>query len=372
MFPSHAPAKNINELLDYLNRHQQPDDYFRGQTRFYDSNAPSAIRPATLPPTKAGAGIPLDSNYWERATSRDRARADLQIALMNVWGQAVGQLLCQQYGISSDGFDFTSSPETAAFFATRKYPSYQPYTPSSADELGIIYRFRTDFSQSRIPLAVVEATVNLRFLFDELGRKVVFPKVVPADQILRANARHGGSIDLASIIRSELPDPTEVVYVDKANTFVAHQLLLELFSQTIAATKIPLYLIDMANTRAARQSGCMFFPSVRHRAIVAKERKVEKRMNGRWAAEPPTVVLLEPSQISELNSNESIEKFFFIHDSQIAVSARDNSYYWPSRLEDPLYAYVCKVAEKLCGDYLNSAGADADTPESGLVDPGYW
>jgi hypothetical protein len=43
----------------------------------------------------------------------------------------VGNLLSQQYGVTSDGFDITADPRIAAFFATRKYPTYRQLLPAA-------------------------------------------------------------------------------------------------------------------------------------------------------------------------------------------------------------------------------------------------
>jgi hypothetical protein len=59
--------------------------------------------------------------------------------LIDLFGQKLGLILAQQYGLSSALLDATTDPEVALFFAAHKPPYYWPVGLS--DELGVIYRW---------------------------------------------------------------------------------------------------------------------------------------------------------------------------------------------------------------------------------------
>lgn len=76
--------------------------------------------------------------------SEDEISVKLKHKLMNMligdFGVGFGNIIAQQYGVSSEAIDVTENIEVAAYFATRKYPSYDHIDSGGQ---GVIYRFRS-------------------------------------------------------------------------------------------------------------------------------------------------------------------------------------------------------------------------------------
>ncbi len=62
--------------------------------------------------------------------------------LLSLFGQKLGMILAQQYGLTSALLDATTDPKVALFFATREFPFYWPV--SHMNDLGVIYRWPRD------------------------------------------------------------------------------------------------------------------------------------------------------------------------------------------------------------------------------------
>jgi len=188
------PFPTPQALLDFLNK-DKPEQYvFRGQTREYSGPVLSAaFRDGFKPFSPRGkrgrwAGITLlrdeklallearrrdlgpshlvetlqnlDSTAWDLKESDYQAGFDLYFrqpaikrhrtlgpvlrdnvvqGLMILFGDDIGSLLAQQYGLTSMALDASRDPVIALFFATRSAPFYDPVGESG--ELGVVYRW---------------------------------------------------------------------------------------------------------------------------------------------------------------------------------------------------------------------------------------
>src|SRR2546430_9931382 len=101
MYEKESPVNDVHELVRFLGKKPNRGYLFRGQNRYREINAPSYMREALTGRQDEGWNE-LDPDYWKRASHRARAKSDLGIALLTYYGRGLGNILCQQYGVSSD------------------------------------------------------------------------------------------------------------------------------------------------------------------------------------------------------------------------------------------------------------------------------
>ncbi len=134
-------APDIHELIDYLNTTHQPGDLYRGQNTDYPAMAPSFFRPVAADLSSPDPIIAINPIRFDTLI-RDNIRLKLKDQFMNHligdFGLGLGNILAQQYGLGSETIDITSDINVAAYFATRKYPTYAHIESGQ----GVIYRFR--------------------------------------------------------------------------------------------------------------------------------------------------------------------------------------------------------------------------------------
>lgn len=133
---------NIHDLVDFLKSSHQDGDLYRGQNRDYPTMLPSFFRSYAKDLASSNHIIEIDENQFQQSIETD-ARVKLKFGVMNQiikdFGLGLGNIIAQQYGVSSEALDVTSDIDVAAYFATRKYPSYSHISDSG---VGVIYRFR--------------------------------------------------------------------------------------------------------------------------------------------------------------------------------------------------------------------------------------
>jgi hypothetical protein len=164
------PAQDIHELLEFL-RADEPEKYlFRGQTRHYPTLVPSMFRSLIVPGTENLPVLGVDGEeYAERLEERDKIRLRLLGGLIGRFGKSVGNIIAQQYGISSEAIDVTSDPDVAAFFATRRYPEYQHFNGYGDGSVGVIYRFPRHMPPANV--VGIRRTVGCGFFNTPSGTK---------------------------------------------------------------------------------------------------------------------------------------------------------------------------------------------------------
>ncbi|MBO9561783.1 MAG: FRG domain-containing protein [Niastella sp.] len=131
MFDKHNPASNIFELLHYLEDQGTYGSLFRGQPRDHGTILPSGFRPYLDIIEKDKMNLnhrPIPAGQTLQAK-----KAIVHEKLIRKFERTIGNLMAQQYGLSSDMVDVINDLAVAAFFATRKYPNYEPIVQ---DELG--------------------------------------------------------------------------------------------------------------------------------------------------------------------------------------------------------------------------------------------
>jgi hypothetical protein len=83
----------------------------------------------------------VDSGRFD-LLSKENTRFKLRFRFLNHiigdFGVGLGNILAQQYGLGSETIDVTTDIDVAAYFATRRYPTYAHVATGQ----GVIYRFR--------------------------------------------------------------------------------------------------------------------------------------------------------------------------------------------------------------------------------------
>ena len=107
MFDKSAPAENINMLIEYLKKNHKNYYVYRGQTKDYNTLLPSFYRDKISP-------IRLETSngfnhfiYYDHVNDsiRNKAKRVTMNKLMGNFGKSFGNVLAQQYGVSSECLD---------------------------------------------------------------------------------------------------------------------------------------------------------------------------------------------------------------------------------------------------------------------------
>src|SRR5262245_4025608 len=139
MYDLEHPADTIHELLAALEEDDDHKYLYRGQVKHYESILPSVFRKALRGAMLGPHLHALDVNAFHAGLgSQGHLRFRLLDWLIETQGRGVGNLVAQQYGISSEAIDVSASPRVAAYFATRKYPAYEHFSGSPDCPLGAL------------------------------------------------------------------------------------------------------------------------------------------------------------------------------------------------------------------------------------------
>src|ERR1700704_4210646 len=107
-FSADQPAASIEDVIEYLKGDFQSGDLFRGQIRDYPALVPSTYRVGVLHPTEDEPIIALDEDRvfadWNR---HKRLRWAVLNGLIGEVGIGFGNLIAQQYGLTSECIDVT-------------------------------------------------------------------------------------------------------------------------------------------------------------------------------------------------------------------------------------------------------------------------
>lgn len=149
-FGKSDPAENVDELLEFLRAETLVGDLYRGQTKDYPALVPSIYRSLLVDGTQNSPYPLIDDNKRnDPAAQHNQKKWDFARHLHRCFGLGIGNILAQQYGLSSETIDVTGDPRIAAYFASRSYPDYSPM--DSSDAPGVIYRIRTSGNDIDVP-----------------------------------------------------------------------------------------------------------------------------------------------------------------------------------------------------------------------------
>jgi hypothetical protein len=367
MYDETSPASDIRELAKFLAGNHTPQNLYRGQTRFFSVNAPSGMRSGLSGVCSEGWNA-IDPDYWKKASHREQAKSDLRMMLLTVFGRGVGNIICQQYGISSDAYDITSDPVVAAFFATRTYPTYEPLLPDSENDLGVIYRFT--LKQPQPDLQTMEHSLNsLQLTIEGTRKRIIFSNVILLKGLILKDKLE---ISPDEFINSKIPGEKSSVQLTRQAAYVAPETIKLVFLEKAAQLRFEGDLVAyFESSRAFHQRGGIYFPPMRHTALVNREIQADPVDERTFFANPPTALSMGIEDVFELNSNPYVDRFFFRHRKGVEINIDGLDVLWPDRERDAIFHDICGVAEKECSRYLSDYKTSVMDPILGLIDRGY-
>jgi len=352
----------IDDLVDQLTREDDGSFVYRGQPRDYGALLPSGARGAVS--TVNGAAHHLDRRRLvAQRTVRAQQQERFRRGLTQVLGPGLGHVFAQQYGLTSDVIDVTTSPRVAAFFATRQWPTCTHIANPDASP-GVIYRWKNP-NPPRTPA--------------EFKADSILGSVAPLHPIDASPVR--------AIVRFPDPGTPEHIFArDMHDAWITFPSTIFTFTEIATtiedqlANSNALYtagwqMEDIGSSRWAAQEGGFLRPETLYRghlgprpdegyAIIEDEGLGEPRLNRGVLADLP-VSIADAAQIGPP------DRFFFGHSSTRVDMAPESL--WPSVLEDPLFRYVALMAWARHGNYFDETRANYPwDPVCGLIDRGFY
>jgi len=330
---------DLVSLLSYLEREDDGHFLYRGQVQRYPALVPSVYRRAIVPGAEADPVIAVDARRYHDAADTDHEKLAALSAAMASYGPTVGNIVAQQYGLDSEALDVTSDPRTAAFFASRRYPTYEPVEPGG--EPGVIFRFPVDdrppVDPSDPPESYGQAVKNV----DPWGPVTftLFRARWDLDEAMLTAAREMWQPTGGGVVAEVMTRPM----VRDSRFYVDH------LAATFGAAR------DLAATRFGRQAGGSIRTVSRWKAAIpARPDVVTFPGTGSLAFVPPLAIGLELMAIENVDRYPGLRIFTFDHGRPAPLPTREAL--WPERRSDWLWN---DLAERI-GD-----------PYSRLIDPGY-
>jgi hypothetical protein len=279
-----------------------------------------------MPP---GAGdravVPLDPDRYQAAMSELEVRRHTALAgMIREYGIALGNILAQQYGLSSEAIDVTSDLQVAGFFATRRYPEYRHWSGAEGSDTGVIYRFPYDTELWGDPS-------NLDAFLTCIGTEV-------PDQGPVYFTHYRKSWDFSDELRESI---ARVFFAEhgerRVSLFSPYIVVDEEFVRTGVARHAE---VDFAATRVGRQHGGFVRPPV-HRVCRVAGRVQIRSTPGFKTFFPPVAIGEKLQGVGNSLTLPDMEAFFFRHsDYHVPLEAE---YLWPGPEDDALYARILGV-----------------------------
>jgi hypothetical protein len=367
-FTDDSPAENIFELLDHL-RGDHPEAFlYRGQTRHYPALIPSAFRRAMIQGTEDHEVIGISAAaFWAALSDRDRRKFSVMQGLIESNGRAIGNVLAQQYGVSSECIDVTSCVDIAAYFATRNYPAYDHFSGRPDQALGVIYRFprKNRFVRNLDEATTVsEIETRLGMIGLNLGADgyqwfTSYAKQVDLDsdehlaaRVAQMFSQHG---------REQLTLLTHPVIVSYQN-----------LECELARPFLPHSLSRLRATRLFRQDGGFIRPPIVWECSVPEQTRLVYLEELDKVAFEPGLALAE-NLIGVINTNRfpGLETFFFKH-SDRKIEHYDRDYLWPAENEDVVFNVLAETVRSGYSDYLSKLNVAVDDRAHGILDRGFY
>ena len=221
---------------------------------------PSLFRSALTGGThghKGLLGISTDALDRWLSTEQRRIRFELLSYLIEALWRAAGNIVAQQYGITSEAIDVTSSVDVAAFFATHDYPKYEHFSGDAEKPVGVIYRF-PHLTRMR-DLNRIEQALDEMGHIDTNGHDVWFEESPRLSQALKRNAEKVTNyFNKFGQEEATLFSPPMVI-----DYGMLAEPLLEALGKTWKLTPL-----DLQHTRLGRQAGGFIRPPVHWQCVM--------------------------------------------------------------------------------------------------------
>lgn len=354
-----APARNIRELADYLGPFHSPRTFlYRGQARHYDSLVPSQYRGAVngRDPRLFNRILLSAEKYHAKLDERGKRRFSAAWAMQRAHGSAVGTVISQQYGLTSECLDVTSDILIAAFFATHRYPEYRPIDRSK--DLGVIYRFDV---RNKLCTTVEDLDFTLAAMGGVHGQPPPIWWTAARKPFDLGKELHERALNvLGKCNRKMLFSHPLIVSYDVLRAAVADQLQ-RFFGQPI----------DIDQTRIGRQHGGFIRPSVHWRCAIADQVTVYEPKPGLRVAFPPIAIKEDLIGVDDTLSFPGLDVFYFNHTPEVLHDV-NRERLWPSKDEDLLYWLMYSRMDVAEREYLDNFKVAPDDRDHGILDRGYY
>jgi hypothetical protein len=331
-FTQSEPARSVLEVMEFLEAQGRGHYVYRGQTKCYKSILPSAYRRLCSPSGKMGQwDVNVPAFFSTEPNSVQGVKDGYLGGLIKQDGVALGNLFAQQYGISAECIDVTSSVTMAGYFASHKHPEYKRYIAQSG-ELGVIYRFPAE----SILLTKNQLENMFRYIYGARalkGKRVLMGTylkphehhLMKKEDIFEGKKTGRGPLLTASIMVE--PDLMKHLFIEFLKESPA------MTSQEAAASA--------ENTRVLRQKAGTFKPSFVWDCEMGEPADYTLVPHlDIYYRDPPAVVLAHRlKQITDMYYKPGREGFYFRHDPEKAPSF-SREHLWPGMIEDRVFRYI--------------------------------
>ncbi len=374
-FTNHEPAESINELLNFLKDTYNEDQVFRGQTCHYGNLLPSGYRSVADYETINSPAIKIDHEKLKNNLLEiDKIKIKQLSSLISFYGRGLGNILAQQYGLTSEGTDITMNPDVAAFFATKKYPRYTHYSGTDENRLGVIYRFNILSRDYISNLAGLDLTLSLIGNHTNEHGHVWFMKYTKRDDLSsseiedfeKEKLQHGQLYTHPAIVPyRSINRILKEFYEDKK-----HWIYKDDCTDNIKQA-IQLYR-NLPKSRIARQEGGVIVPPKIWYCSVPYPIRIKYVDRFKLNIYTPSIAVANKLMgVENLIKYPYLETFYFKHSSQ-RVDTYTPEFLWPSIEEDPIFNFLAYNAISSNKDYFDSHGVDVFDRDKGVLDRGYY
>lgn len=381
-FEQNSPAQTVHELIDYLRWEHREGDLYRGQVREYPALVPSMFRAGVVPDTAGEKIVAIDEAriYEALSGNENKMRKFLHSLLIAKCGVAVGNIIAQQYGVSSECVDLTEDLRVAAFFATRNWPTYAHHAKPG---VGVLYRFRPGPNQLADDHKD-HLTISGWFQMGEWDGKYFDVFIHRSDYETESLDRDKwlGLIPPQRAVVSTLPLRMKWAEV--------HEMIDSLKGRRLTGSwaEIPKY--DHRLTRTFRQFGGFIRPRFYWEADVPSRYSLHEPSQQWWGPSlfagmpefdesaprvmPSTAIKIKLIAIENLRLRPDCEAFYFRH-SDKPLTGLYRRKLWPEPSEDPLYGLLWNQAILVMMSHSSGDLSDdippVDDIEKGVLDRGY-
>lgn len=348
-------APDILDLVASLKSTHQPGDLYRGQQRDFPVLLASFFRKFATDLTLGEPIAELDGDRFQRGTDADlqtRTRFAVRQRLVRDFGAGFGNIIAQQYGLSSHALDVTTNIDVAAYFATRDYPSYAHHTGPG---FGVIYRFR-GLGSDDLP-----ETYGLRELSAHLSAHL--PEEPPrADPTFERRA-------WSKRLVSDWPSLQRVLDQGDLDRVLRNPIYLGPHKRAFSWKR----------TRFEAQSGGLIRPRVLWAGTLPES--LRTKLSKLRSGYPFSMTYRRIVAVENLRANSACQAFPFQHSAK-RVTGFYRRELWPEPADDPLYGALWQVALAHASlVHGGSLGAGlgllwdtipaVDHPTDGILDRGY-
>lgn len=358
------PAESIGVLLEALSVTSDVRYLYRGQTTDYPTIVPSGFRHGIF-----ATGDPLgwmglsNSKRWKSLDDRAKIRAKVKTGLLHIFGKGIGNVIAQQYGLSSEVLDLTSSIKVAAFFATTTFPSYAHHLGDQNNKIGVIYRLPMVDRQTS--LEHLEGVVHLMTLHGYQGVDEIHFHQRVAVPALQSEGNSEALLALKDYFENN--GSREDILTTNTMEVEFHEVK-SLYQEIPTGATLP----TLNSSRLSAQSAGFLYPLIQHRCLHPTKLKLHPaHRHNNFYAQPSLVAILDSVAIHNVKAHPELQAFYFYHSDE-EVSGISREALWPTTEKDELRRYVEGIASEIGSVYLKSNNVTVADPQRGIIDPGFF